>query len=140
MADDTIHTGVSLGHCLRRRSMYKCKLVLHAIRQNAHRTVVCRMSHAAPAVYDGGSGGVWRSHELDSAHEQQQCRRVLRHAMVRPCCELELANFTSLTRRLLYTIQYNTRCHFDVRSKADMSQLNLPHGTDNYKVKKAEKN
>jgi len=101
---------------------------------------MCRMSHAAPAVYDGRSGGVWRSHELDSAHEQQQCRRVLRHAMVRPCCELELANFTSLTRRLLYTIQYNTRCHFDVRSKADMSQLNLPHRTDNYKVKKAEKN
>jgi len=26
---------------------------------------------------------------------------------------------------------YNTRCYFNVRSKADMSQLNLPHGTDN---------
>ena len=24
-----------------------------------------------------------------------------------------------------------TRCYFNVRSKADMSQLNLPHGTDN---------
>ena len=29
------------------------------------------------------------------------------------------------------TIRYDTRCYFYVRSKADMSQLNLPHGTDN---------
>ena len=29
------------------------------------------------------------------------------------------------------TIRYDTRCCFNVRSKADMSQLNLPHGTDN---------
>jgi len=26
------------------------------------------------------------------------------------------------------TIRYDTRCYFDVRSKADVSQLNLPHG------------
>ena len=29
------------------------------------------------------------------------------------------------------TIRYDTRCYFNARSKADMSQLNLPHGTDN---------
>ena len=29
------------------------------------------------------------------------------------------------------TIQYDTRCYFNVCSKADISQLNLPHGTDN---------
>ena len=29
------------------------------------------------------------------------------------------------------TIVYDTRCYFNVRSKANMSQLNLPHGTDN---------
>jgi len=29
------------------------------------------------------------------------------------------------------TIRYDTRCYFNVRSKADMSQLNLPHGNDN---------
>jgi len=29
---------------------------------------------------------------------------------------------------LLYCIRYDTRCYFNVRSKADMSQLNLPHG------------
>ena len=28
-------------------------------------------------------------------------------------------------------IRYDTRCHFNVRSKADTSQLNLPHGNDN---------
>ena len=27
--------------------------------------------------------------------------------------------------------RYDTRCYFNVRSKADMSQLNLPHGDDN---------
>jgi len=29
------------------------------------------------------------------------------------------------------TIRYDTKCYFNVRSKADKSQLNLPHGTDN---------
>jgi len=29
------------------------------------------------------------------------------------------------------TIRYDTRRHFNVRSKADMSQLNLPHGNNN---------
>ena len=28
-----------------------------------------------------------------------------------------------------YEIRYDTRCYFNVRSKADTSQLNLPHGT-----------
>ena len=28
-------------------------------------------------------------------------------------------------------LRYDTRCNFNVRSKADMSQLNLQHGTDN---------
>jgi len=32
---------------------------------------------------------------------------------------------------LTVTIRYDTRCYFNVRSKADISQLNLPHGTDN---------
>jgi len=33
-----------------------------------------------------------------------------------------------------YTIRYDTRCYFNVRSKADMSQHILPHGNDNLKV------
>ena len=36
-------------------------------------------------------------------------------------------------------LRYDTRCYFDVRSKADISQLNLPHGTDNEKSVKTEK-
>ena len=28
-------------------------------------------------------------------------------------------------------IRYDTRCYINVRSKANKSQLNLPHGTDN---------
>jgi len=29
------------------------------------------------------------------------------------------------------SLRYNTRCYFSVRSKADMSRLNLPHGNGN---------
>jgi len=36
-----------------------------------------------------------------------------------------------VTGSLGHTIRYDTRCYFNVRSKANMSQLNLPHGTDN---------
>ena len=32
---------------------------------------------------------------------------------------------------IIITIRYDTRCYFNLRSKADMSQLNLPHGNDN---------
>ena len=40
-------------------------------------------------------------------------------------------NFASCNLDGYDTIRYDTRCHFNVRSKANMSQLNLPHGTDN---------
>ena len=33
--------------------------------------------------------------------------------------------------KIYFTIRYDTRCYFNVRSKADIRQLNLPHGTDN---------
>ena len=36
------------------------------------------------------------------------------------------------------TIRYDTICYFNVQSKVDMSQLNLPHGTDNKKVENRE--
>jgi len=38
-----------------------------------------------------------------------------------------------------HRIRYDTRCYFNVRSKADMSQLNLPHGTNNWMDGKKEK-
>ena len=36
------------------------------------------------------------------------------------------------------TIRYYSRCYSNVRSKADMSQLNLPHGNNNQRVENAE--
>jgi len=33
-----------------------------------------------------------------------------------------------LQRTLSRDLRYDTRCYFNVRSKADISQLNLPHG------------
>ena len=41
-------------------------------------------------------------------------------------------NLRSNDSRWLYDpIRYDTRCYFNVRSKADMNRLNLPHGDDN---------
>ena len=37
----------------------------------------------------------------------------------------------SSDRVSVVVLRYDTRRHFNVRSKADASQLNLPHGTDN---------
>jgi len=37
----------------------------------------------------------------------------------------------ALVNDIVHTIRYDTICYFTVRSKANMSQLNLPHGTDN---------
>jgi len=34
----------------------------------------------------------------------------------------------------LYFTRYDTRCYFNVRSKADISQLNLPHGSLIYRT------
>jgi len=45
--------------------------------------------------------------------------------------------FALATRRICH--KYDTRCYFNVRSKADISQLNLLHGTKNYKAEKTEK-
>jgi len=39
------------------------------------------------------------------------------------------ADLTSPTIRY-DTIRYDARCYFNVRSKGNMSQLNLPHGND----------
>jgi len=52
--------------------------------------------------------------------------------VIRPVLFLHLAAFNGRGDLLGYdTIRYDTRCYFNVRSKADISQLNLPHGTDN---------
>ena len=48
------------------------------------------------------------------------------------CTSLQTDNLTN-TSSLSFCrpdalVQYDTRCYFNVHSKADMSQLNLPHG------------
>jgi len=40
-------------------------------------------------------------------------------------------NLSSPVSDLTLVSRYDTRCYFIVRSKADMSQLNLPHGNNN---------
>jgi len=46
---------------------------------------------------------------------------------------VDMSCVTHVTRHYTdqLTIRYDTRYYFNVRSKADISQLNLPHGTDN---------
>jgi len=49
-------------------------------------------------------------------------------------CPGQVAQLACTGYWLLACIRYDTRCYFNVRSKADMSQLNLPHGNDNKKL------
>ena len=48
-----------------------------------------------------------------------------------PCTSRRLSTRSHNVGKVGGTIRYDTRCYFNVRSKADISQLNLPHGTDN---------
>jgi len=48
----------------------------------------------------------------------------------RQCMRSDIANVVNSVRPFKFSL-YDTRCYFNVRSKADISQLNLPHGTDN---------
>ena len=41
--------------------------------------------------------------------------------------------------QLYHAIRYDTRCCFNVQSKADICQINLPHGADNQKAENTEK-
>ena len=57
------------------------------------------------------------------------------------CNSMSARHLSAAPRRLLpgrldiqthaFLYQYDTRCYFNVRSKADISRLNLPHGNDN---------
>jgi len=42
-----------------------------------------------------------------------------------------IVNNALTRRRCVRIVRYDTRCYFNLRSKADTSQLNLPHGTNN---------
>ena len=76
---------------------------------------------------------LWRVWKLsrrvaDTVDYRRSCPR----APVRPACTCHMHTRPS------HTVRYDTRCCLNVRSKADMSQLNLLDGTDIYKWKEWE--
>jgi len=61
---------------------------------------------------------------VDSQASIQICAHLSRNFVARQASGCK-------TRAHSPLIRYDTRCYFNVRSKADISRLNLPHGTDN---------
>ena len=52
------------------------------------------------------------------------------HVHTNAACSAAISRLCHLhLPKSVFTIRYDTRCYFNVRSKANMSQLNLPHGT-----------
>ena len=88
-----------------------------------------------------GSPTIWRLYcsDRNRATTQRKRERATIHARShdQTCRDHALKwrrYWISIRSQLLPTrrgeIRYDTRCYFNVRSKADMSQLNLPHGTE----------
>jgi len=78
--------------------------------------------------------------------ETQEITDILKHDISFVVCLFQTANGVKCSYKKLgfrvrvsgvarisagVTIRYDTRCYFNVRSKADKSQLNLTHGNDN---------
>jgi len=73
-------------------------------------------------------GNLWLASHVTGnypLHEAAVARRIGRYERIRYFACLSDLSF------ICATIRYDTRYYFNVRSKADISQLNLPHGTDN---------
>jgi len=73
-----------------------------------------------------------RSRSADSGHATTARRNEL-HCMAGIMCWFWRPNDVE-RRHCMHaatTTRYDTRCYFNVRSKADMNRLNLPHGDDN---------
>jgi len=78
---------------------------------------------------------------IENSNQRYRCTQQRpRHFLLAAQCSSFLDKLHSLVslfimrlihRLLTAMIRYDTRCYFNVRSKADISQLNLPHGTDN---------
>ena len=66
--------------------------------------------------------------ELKHDHFESVAVFVRRMSTVR-LCQKQMTQNDNLIR--YDTIRYDRRCNFNVRSKADISQLNLPHGAKN---------
>jgi len=73
----------------------------------------------AADLSDKGLAVSWRPGEQD-ATVASTSRSVRMWILYRP-----------LQQTATTVIRYDTRCYFNVHSKADISQLNLPNGTDN---------
>ena len=56
---------------------------------------------------------------------------ILASCLLRPMSRNSVLEEFRVRRFAVIQERYDTRCYFNVRSKADISQLNLPHGTDN---------
>ena len=59
-------------------------------------------------------------------HRQRLCKRRRYRMMLGP----ELKERASEAFSSLVRTRYDTRCYFNGQSKADMSKLDLPHGTN----------
>ena len=60
---------------------------------------------------------------------REDCRRIRGSAVPKTDLATHISvEILSTVAQLYSTIRYDTRCYFNVRSKADISQLNLPHG------------
>ena len=80
--------------------------------------------HTRPAHYRPGSAA---PDSLKQCRTHNKCTQWLvegPHGRRSSTCRVHTRRYSQHTR-------YDTRCYFNVRSKADISQLNLPHGTDN---------
>ena len=90
----------------------------------------CRVSccHKVCLVVTPGRGGASTGHQPPFIWECNRCRWLM-HRNPNPNCSLHLCRQCTVRNRNM--IRYDTRCYFNVQSKADMGQLNLPHGTNN---------
>ena len=91
--------------------------------------VFCYLDHLvanrmAPSKYSNLSGTRWSS-----------CFQVILYhisaAYIWCLCGPQIFSQCRIKLTCLTIAVYDTRCYFNVRSKADISQLNLRHGTDN---------
>ena len=91
---------------------------------------VVRRSPGSDSQLFGGASYRVRHLAVRSRQEVLLQLRPLQHARRPPLDDrIRTAQRGTLFCAASYdTIRYDTRCYFNVRSKADISQLNLPHG------------
>jgi len=108
---------------LERRQEAHVVLGLHEERAEVLTQVLERVVDAAVDVHEA----------LDSRCLELLVQRAERSAPFAPVVDLRQRTVALTPRAIKINdkIGYDTRCYFNERSIADMSQLNLPHGDDN---------